>query len=707
MAAWERHGDLPRIPLDEEPLLYARRLVAEKCLYGVDRNPVALDLAKLSLWLVTLAKDHDFAFVNHALKWGDSLVGLSKKQIEAFTWGEVKEVEGFGLFAALPDKRVETAAVLRQQIQAWGDDAGYAKKEAVLREASDGLLPLKVRGDLIIAAFFAGSKDAERLRELARLRRVAEDIADGKVRLLDGLDVARGLLEAERPVVPFHWELEFPEVFERGNPGFDGFVGNPPFLGGGRVSGTNGRPYVDWLCNTIEQFSGSADLVAAFFRRAYLLLRRRGCQGLIATNSVNQGETRKVALEWLLVNGGARILSARKRVCWPGQASVVVSIVHVGKCRDAEVLAKLDNAHVTRITAFLASAGPDSDPAQLSANKGRCSKGVDLGGLGFLFDDAEPSSSPTAVMTGLLTSGTPNKWIRPYLGGEDISDFAVQGLASKFVIDLNALEDPTACGSPELVALLWNKVGVPRQSGRLKDMNWWRFERPRSDFLRGTIGDGFLFALARVSNTFGVVRVPDTIVLNEKVVIFKVATFSAFAGIQGRCHEVWARFFSGTLKDDLQYTPSDCFETYPFPPNWQTNPDLESIGQTYYTYRADLMVRNNQGLTTTYNRFHNPDETDPAILHLRELHTQMDRAVLQAYGWGDIPTECGFFHVHEGIAWEERDAENPEHRARNFRYAWPAAVRDEVLARLLALNAVRAAEEAKAVGGGVGKRGKK
>jgi hypothetical protein len=87
----------------------------------------------------------------------------------------------------------------------------------------------------------------------------------------------------------------------------------------------------------------------------------------------------------------------------------------------------------------------------------------------------------------------------------------------------------------------------------------------------------------------------------------------------------------------------------------------------------------------------------------------MDRAVLDAYGWSDIPPDCGFFHVHEGIAWDERDADNPERRAKNSRYTWPAAVRDEVLARLLALNAERAAEEAKAaalVGGGK-KRGRK
>ena len=66
----------PTIPPDEDDDLHARRLVAQRCLYGVDKNPLATDLAKLSLWLATLARDHEFTFLDHALKPGDSLVGL-------------------------------------------------------------------------------------------------------------------------------------------------------------------------------------------------------------------------------------------------------------------------------------------------------------------------------------------------------------------------------------------------------------------------------------------------------------------------------------------------------------------------------------------------------------------------------------------------------------------------------------------------------
>jgi hypothetical protein len=85
--AWSRHPrKKPVIPPDEDEELHARRLVAQRCLYGVDKKPLATDLAKLSLWLATLARDHEFTFLDHALKSGDSLVGLTQAQIAAAHW---------------------------------------------------------------------------------------------------------------------------------------------------------------------------------------------------------------------------------------------------------------------------------------------------------------------------------------------------------------------------------------------------------------------------------------------------------------------------------------------------------------------------------------------------------------------------------------------------------------------------------------------
>ena len=141
------------------------------------------------------------------------------------------------------------------------------------------------------------------------------------------------------------------------------------------------------------------------------------------------------------------------------------------------------------------------------------------------------------------------------------------------------------------------------------------------------------------------------------------------------------------MKDDLRYTPSDCFETFPFPDGWQTHPDLEAAGTAYYQYRAALMVDRGEGMTRTYNRFHDPYETDSRIAQLRELHAGMDRAVLDVYGWSDLAADCDFLLDYE------IDEATWGRRKKPYRYRWPDAVRDEVLARLLALNAERATIE--------------
>jgi hypothetical protein len=202
-----------------------------------------------------------------------------------------------------------------------------------------------------------------------------------------------------------------------------------------------------------------------------------------------------------------------------------------------------------------------------------------------------------------------------------------------------------------------------------------------------------VLVIARTSKSFGFTFLKNNCVFSENLIVFALANYdSAFANLQSRVHEIWVRFFSSSLKDDLGYRPSDCFETFPFPSNWETNPQLEEIGKTYYEYRADLMVRNNQGLTDTYHRFHDPDERHPDIIKLRQLHQECDQAVLNAYGWTDIATDCGFI-----LDYEEEEEESEEISKRQnkkpWRYRWPEEIHDEVLARLVNLNLKRHQEE--------------
>lgn len=178
---------------------------------------------------------------------------------------------------------------------------------------------------------------------------------------------------------------------------------------------------------------------------------------------------------------------------------------------------------------------------------------------------------------------------------------------------------------------------------------------------------------------------PARTVFAHTLVVFPLPTHAAFCALQSRPHEIWARFFGSSMKDDLRYTPSDVFQTFPFPNNWAADPTFEAVGQAYCDFRADLMVEHDEGLTKTYNRFHDPHDADPAIMRLRELHADMDRAVLNAYGWSDVPTRCEFLLDHESD-----EEETASRRRKPYRYRWPDEVRNDVLARLMALNSERA-----------------
>ena len=233
--AWSRHPEKkPVIPPDEDEELHARRLVAQRCLYGVDKNPLATDLAKLSLWLATLARDHEFTFLDHALKSGDSLVGLTQAQIAAAHWDTSKP--GLPLFRQLVKDRVAEAMKGRAEIQAAPDDTARAIQEQRHRSLEARLKDIRLMGDAVIAAFFAEDKPKAREKKRAEV----ESWLGGSPVAWDKLAaMAATLKQGAHPLTPFHWEIEFPEVFARENGGFDAIVGNPPFAGKNSISAEN------------------------------------------------------------------------------------------------------------------------------------------------------------------------------------------------------------------------------------------------------------------------------------------------------------------------------------------------------------------------------------------------------------------------------------------------------------------------------------
>lgn len=174
---------------------------------------------------------------------------------------------------------------------------------------------------------------------------------------------------------------------------------------------------------------------------------------------------------------------------------------------------------------------------------------------------------------------------------------------------------------------------------------------------------------------------------NHKVFVFAFDEYSAFAIFQSSVHRFWSLSQSSRLGAAVNYSVSKAFDTFPFPNDWKNIGALDAVGKTYHEFRASIMARSDDGLTTIYNRFNDPAELDPDIVRLRELHVAMDRAVLDAYGWSDVSASCDFFLDFE------IDEEQWGNKKKPYRYRWSDEVRDEVLARLLELNAKRAEEE--------------
>ena len=743
--AWNREG-LPDAlkpgghAHGEEPLIYARRLIAQSCLYGVDKNPFAVNLARLSLWLVSLSKDAPFTFVDHALKCGDSLVGMERSEIEAALKGASRQREiQMAYLDQVRQQEAKSFALFHADSRSDADDA---QKRQALDDLNASTAYLRTVGDLLVAAFFNGKKPKDR-EELKKLYLEATLQHNSAEELEDELaEPLERLRDGKKGIQPLHWQLAFPDVFGRPEPGFDVFAGNPPFLGGTRISSILGIDYRDWLSFIHHEGSSNADLSAHFFRQCHSLLRASGCSGLIATNSICQADTRMLGLAQIRRQGGV-IYRADKRLTWPGQASVVVSAVHFQKRPASIIERRLDGVEVREISSYLREGDFDEEPKSLQANAGKSFRGCDVFGIGFVFGDGNHKSNSLEEMDKLVCESPANRErIFSYLGGKEFNLNPAQQ-PSRFIINFEEMTYEEASRWPDLLEILERKVKPARAGVAQRDRRelWWLYATRSPGYQAYVKSHQRCLAIAMVSDSFAFAFVGNAPVIANSLVTFAFDSCSDFAVMQSRSHEVWVRNFSSTLKDDLQYAPSDCFETFPAPtalldsvPNDSRHEtirqSLNANGECYHQFRSELMVSNNEGLTSTYNRFHDPSETSSGLMELRRLHQEMDQAVLAAYGWIDVPQigpdnrHCGFGldyldleddaqlpdtlqeRIDSGdlFFWDANDALGFQGQLQTYgaitgrrklpwRYRWPDSVRDDVLARLLALNAERYAEE--------------
>ena len=435
------------IPIDsEERLTVACRLVSERSLYGVDKNPMAVEMAKLSLWLITLAKNKPFTFLDHNLRCGDSLLGADERQLHNGSLdaksGEITQMSriSHAMQYVLPtviQKRLQISTLADLDITV------IQEKQRLLKEADQALEIVKLGADLLIGIALSDAKRRAGLQGTLGMDYVvlakAFDEALHQPQTYFGwaaknAEFARLRAEVNtllKGMHPFHWPLEFPEVFvgKGDDAGFSAMVGNPPFQGGGKITGTLGTDYRDYLVDYLANSKrGITDLCAYFFLRATNLVRPDGQCGLVATNTIAQGDTREVGLDQILTRNWTitRAISARQ---WPGMATVHIACVWIRR-GNWHGVCDLDGFSVKSINSSLQkSSEVEGETHTLASNSGRSFIGSYVLGMGFTLVQHEVET--------LIEKNPLNKDVLfPYLGADDINSRYDQS-PSRWVINFH------------------------------------------------------------------------------------------------------------------------------------------------------------------------------------------------------------------------------------------------------------------------------
>ncbi len=692
----------------------AVRDVIRNCIYGVDLNPLAVELCKVSLWLEAHIPGEPLNFLDHHIKCGNAIVGLAHRD-------ELKRGIPDEAFATLPDDDKEVAAELRKQNKE--ERKGYQSLDFAGRRIEDL--------DALRSEFTTVANLPENTPEQIREKQDAYDkyrrgihlrnlktLADIQVaqfyipkiienqRKVTTHDQFRRYLRGENPhpeptayaqVIAqrkrfFHWFLEFPVVFANG--GFDCILGNPPYLGGQALSGSYGYSFCEWVRFEYSP-TGLSDLIVFFIRRFPAILKDSRFASIITTNSITDGDVRRDGLEQLLA-ADASLVFANTGIKWPGRANLYVSLISIFTAT-WENPRHLNGREVQYISAFLEDIKDIGEPHGLVSNEDRMFQGAIFLGDGFLL-------SPEEAEELRLSDPANSAVLFRAINGKEVNNSPDQS-PGRWIINFFNWDKNKAARYEAPFKRVEELVMPLRQTNnrKLYRERWWNYAEPRPGLFRILQGIDRCFVACRTTKYLSFSLAPTDIVFLDSLYVFTSHCFGEYAALQSSIHEAWARKYSGSLKLDLRYSPTNCFETFPFPYNAE---NLASIGEDYHEHRRQLMLRMNLGLTKTYNLFHDPNlspevvskeskqATDVAaeaysgLLQLRELHRDMDNAVLAAYGWHEPSDDGPAIDLRHDFYEVDYLPENDR-----TRYTIHPDARRELLKRLLLLNHKRHAEE--------------
>lgn len=661
----------------------ARRKIVEHCLYGVDINPMAVEMAKLSLWIVSMDSTKPFTFLDDKLVAGDSLLGItSLDQLEYMT------LRPNAAHAELYDQTKGIRALIKELIELRGtiadldgDTIGHlVEKRRLLTEAREKTAQASLYADLVVGAALStagkGNKEkAERERNAQLLLTGDAEVIERNARAWLATDQPEGSFDRE----PVHWPLVFPEVFAGVDGGFDAVIGNPPFLGGPKVQPAVGWAYREYLVSTVahDVRRTNTDFVAYFAIRMHQLATDRGQVGIIATNSLAQGDTREVSLDQV-IDDGVEIRGAVKSERWPAKSAALEYCIVLSSCTPIDALADrvLDGRVVAGISTSLDTvARVGGRPHRLAANRTLANSGSDIWGTGFTMD---PGDAQAIVRRDERHADV----LFPYLNGKDLNQ-SVGGVASRWVINFHDWPEARAQSFPECYEQVERLVRPERgkASSAVRAAPWWQYWRRRGDLYSAIAGLDRVIVITLVSKVVMPMMVPTGQVFAHKLAVFASDDTAMLALLSSAEHYWWAISRSSTMKADLNYSPTDVFETLARP---DLTTELRTLGDRLDTYRRSLMLDRQIGLTSTYNLVHDASCTAPDIAELRTIHRDIDYAVARAYGWDDLAAPGALDHGHHDTR------QGP-------RYTVGPVVRQEILDRLLELNHARyAAEQAAA-----------
>jgi methylase of polypeptide subunit release factors len=688
--AWIAEGMLDEAASADPEELRRRALreVIARCLYGADINRMAVEMCKLSLWLISMDRTKPFSFVDDKVFCGNSLLGLTSLDQLRYLHIDPKPSTMQQQILVDIDGKIATATQLRHELASPVEERDPMRssraKTRLLEQFRQATADLRLIADGIVAAGLPlGAKPGRQLDDAFKtlswqLQRAfpADGSAGDSTKLLERIAVGLApTVETDYDRwAPLHWVVAAPDVMvERG--GFDAIIGNPPFLGGKKISGAMSSQLREWLVNAVAGGGkGNADLVAYFFLRACGLLNSNGCVGLIATNTIAQGDTREVGLD-AIVAAGFEITRAIQSRSWPAASANLEYAAVWGTHRQLgdDIARVADGAPVRSISTLLEpGTRARGRPLGLRSNEGIAHMGSNILGIGFT-----------------LTPELAAEWIRedphdaevlfPFLNGENLNQ-RPDASAARWIVDFadRSLEESQTYERPFRHALENVKPERAKSPRKAYRDRWWQFAEKQMGMRRAIENLDSVLVIALVSKPVMPLRVPRRQVFSHSLGVFATSDFADQAVLSSSAHWSWAVKYSSTLETRVNYAPSDAFMTFPRP---KVGARLAAIGKALHEERQEIMVRRELGLTSFYNLVNNPEiQGDPDVFRIREIHVEVDEATTAAYGWDDVPLDHGF-HTYRQM---ERWTVSP-------------AARVEILDRLLELNQERARAEGQIV----------